>query len=260
MLMNQEKCNVKQILVFAGTSEGHMVIDALAKMPVNVYVSVATEYGRTSFEHGSKAKVISGRMNAEAIRHFMIEKEIDIVIDATHPFAQAATANIKAACEGLPTEYIRCLRDSEELDINLQKTKVISVASVGEAVEYLSETEGNIFISTGSKELSAYTKLKDYRERCYARVLPVWESLEESIRLGFEGRNLIAMQGPFSRELNIAMLRHVKASYFVTKESGKAGGFQEKLQAASETQAVLVVIKRPAEQGLSVEEVIRKLR
>lgn len=258
--MNQEKYHIKQVLVFAGTSEGHRVIDALAKMPVNVYVSVATEYGRASFEHGSRAKVVSGRMNAEAIRHFMIEKEIDIVIDATHPFAQAATANIKKACDGLSAEYIRCLRDSVELDTNQEKTKVISVVSVEEAVEYLSKTEGNIFISTGSKELAAYTKLKDYRERCYARVLPVWESLEESIRLGFEGRNLIAMQGPFSRELNTAMLRYVKADYFVTKESGKAGGFQEKLQAAQDTQAVLVVIKRPVERGMSVEEVIRKLR
>jgi precorrin-6x reductase len=255
-----EESNVKRVLVFAGTTEGHLVIDALTKMRVDIYVSVATEYGRISFEYIPKVKVISGRMDAEAIRRFIIGKEIDIVIDATHPFAQAATANIKKACEGLSTELIRCLRESAEKDIDLQETQVVSVMSVKEAVDYLRKTKGNIFIATGSKELAAYTKLEGYRERCYARVLPIWGALEESMRLGFQGRNLIAMQGPFSKELNIAMLRHVKASYFVTKESGKAGGFREKLQAAQETQTVLVVIERPDEQGMSVEEVIRRVR
>ena len=50
------------------------------------------------------------------------------------------------------------------------------------------------------------------------------------------------MQGPFSKELNLAMLRAVDARYFVTKESGKSGGFLEKVQAAEEAKAVLVVV------------------
>ena len=63
--------------------------------------------------------------------------------------------------------------------------------------------------------------------------------MEESVRLGFKGRNLIAMQGPFSAEMNVALLHQTKAKYFVTKESGKAGGFEEKKKAARETGAVL---------------------
>ena len=44
---------------------------------------------------------------------------------------------------------------------------------------------------------------------------------EESAKLGFQGRHLIAMQGPFSREMNLALLRYTDAAYFVTKESGE---------------------------------------
>ena len=98
---------------------------------------------------------------------------------------------------------------------------VVWVDSVKQAIEYLNNTKGNIFISTGSKELGLYAELDDYQERCYARVLSVWESVKKSMDLGFDGKHLIAMQGPFSKELNVAMLRQTEADYFVTKESGK---------------------------------------
>ena len=80
-------------------------------------------------------------------------------------------------------------------------------------------------------------------------------AMEESVRLGFEGKHLIAMQGPFSEEMNLALLHQTRARYFVTKESGKAGGFEEKLKAAKKAGAVLIVIGRPQERGRSVQEV-----
>ena len=79
-----------------------------------------------------------------------------------------------------------------------------------------------MLISTGSKELHLYTRIKDYKERCFARVLSTQEAVAEAVRLGFEGKHLIAMQGPYSEELNLAMLKHINAAYFVTKESGGA--------------------------------------
>ena len=90
------------------------------------------------------------------------------------------------------------------------------------------------------------------RDRCYARVLSVLPSVMQSIDLGFSGKHLIAMQGPFSREMNLALLHQTEAKYFVTKESGKNGGFAEKLEAAEQAGAVLLVIGRPIEEGLSL--------
>ena len=127
--------------------------------------------------------------------------------------------------------------------------------SVREAAKFLSTTEGKILITTGSKELKEYTKIGNYQERCFARVLSTKAAMEESVRLGFEGKHLIAMQGPFSEEMNLALLHQTRARYFVTKESGKAGGFEEKLKAAKKAEAVLIVIGRPQERGRSVQEV-----
>ena len=96
--------------------------------------------------------------------------------------------------------------------------------------------------------------------RLYARVLSTEETFEICKELGFEGKQLICMQGPFSEEMNLAMLRHVDAKYFVTKESGKAGGFPEKVKAAKEAGTVLVVVGRPEEEGLALEEVFDELK
>ena len=77
---------------------------------------------------------------------------------------------------------------------------------------------------------------------------------------GFTGPHLICMQGPFSKELNLAMLRSIGAAWMVTKEAGRAGGFEEKMTAAKEAGVKVVLIGRPQEQaGLSIEEGMKLL-
>lgn len=250
---------MKQILIFAGTTEGRQLAEYIKNLDVKAYVSVATDYGRECLGELENADVIAGRMDADQIGKFIHEKRIDLVIDATHPFAVAATQQIKQACQDTHTEYLRCLRAASDggdwTDEPEGKSRVIFVESVQKAVDYLKNTTGRILIATGSKELKAFTEIENYQERCYVRVLSVKASVDTSIALGFEGAHLIAMQGPFSRAMNAATIRQTGAAYFVTKESGQAGGFQEKAAAAEATGAVLVVIGRPAESGKSLADI-----
>ena len=257
------------ILIFAGTTEGRLLAEYASAKGIGCYVSVATEYGETLLRDLENATVLTGRMDGQEIRTFIEEKKIRLVIDATHPFARAVTENIRAACaeagKHLPVHCVRCLRQDDEACGGPEcgegpegTSGIIRVDSVQEAVEYLQQTTGNILITTGSKELGLYTAIRDYRERCFARVLSVEPSVRESVKLGFEGAHLIAMQGPFSAEMNLALLRQTKAAYFVTKETGHAGGFGEKLKAAQRAGAVLVVIGRPGETGMGLDE-IKKL-
>lgn len=256
------------ILVFAGTTEGRKLADFLGTCPVQAYVSVATEYGKTCVGEYPNVQVICGRMNREQMEVFMREHQITMVIDATHPYAVEVTRNIREACECVHVPYLRCLREEskagfveeESSEVELEDTKVLHVDSVEQAVQYLEETEGNVLIATGSKELGLYTQIRNYRERCYARVLSVRESVEKAISLGFEGSHLIAMQGPFSEEMNLALLKQTRAEWFVTKESGKIGGFGEKVWAAKQSGATLVVIGRPKEEGMTVEEICRQIQ
>ena len=252
----------RKLLLFAGTTEGRMLAEYLSKKRIACYVSTATEYGKSLLQEEQLSDIIilAGRMNEEEIKTFLTEKKIDCVVDATHPFAKIVTENIVNACKETQTGYIRCLREMETSSEDLAGQEQVRVfESVREAAEFLSTTEGKILITTGSKELIKYTKLTEYKERCFARVLSTEQAVMESVALGFEGKHLIAMQGPFSKEMNVATIHQTGAKYFVTKESGKAGGFGEKVQAAKETGAVLVAVGRPKETGRTFSEVCKWL-
>lgn len=230
-----------------------MLAEYLHDKQVKVYVSVATEYGKVCADMPGDIRILSGRMDVDAMCAYIRENEITLVVDATHPFAQVVTENIRRACLETETEYIRCLRRS--IAASGEKTGVREVSSVREAAEYLNTTQGNILIATGSKELREYTAIGQYQKRCYARVLSTLEAVEESVRLGFQGKHLIAMQGPFSEEMNTALLKQTDARWFVTKESGDTGGYEEKIRAAKKAGVTLVVVRRPLEEGMELEEV-----
>ena len=137
--------------------------------------------------------------------------------------------------------------------------RIVTVENIKAAVDFLKTTEGPVFVTTGSKELSAFLALPDWETRVYARVLSMPEVVKTCADMGFYGSHLIAMQGPFAEDLNVAMMKAVHAKWMVTKESGKAGGFEEKVSAAKKAGVGLVVIGRPVEEGISLEEGIAYL-
>lgn len=246
---------MKKILLFGGTSEGRRLAEWLEASGVPADVCVATEYGERLLPESRFIHVLRGRMDEEQMAACMREGDYREVVDATHPYAAIVSQNVKKACEQTGLPYLRLLRAESGMDED-----VISVSSVEEAAEYLRKTEGNVLLTTGSKELKKYSVVEDYQNRLFARVLPSVESIEACSRLGLTGSHCIAMQGPFSREMNTAMLRSIQAAYLVTKESGKPGGFAEKLQAAREAGAKVICVCRPVqERGYSMEEIGREL-
>lgn len=239
-----------KVIVFAGTTEGCILCETLAKNRVFVYACVATEYGGKSLVNSDFLTVMAKRLSADEMEILFGEVKPEFVIDATHPYAVEVTQNIKKACENTGNQYYRVLRKSEKLN-----SKAVYVESTEAAVDYLQNTTGNILLTTGSKELGKYVCLSDYQNRIYARVLSLPTVMETCASYSFEGKHLIGMQGPFSKELNAAILRQYNCSYIVTKDTGEAGGFSEKIEAASECGATAVVIGRPLEEeGMSVSE------
>lgn len=252
---------MKQVIVFAGTTEGRQLSAWLAAAGVETLCSVATEYGELLVEKQPHLSVHQGRMLPEEMEQLFAEEGKPLVLDVTHPYAVAVSANIKAACEKTGCEYLRLIRPSL-MNKNACKTaeEIVVVESVEAAVNFLKTTEGSIFVTTGSKELAKFTALPDYQNRVYARVLATPEVVTQCTEAGFTGPHLICMQGPFSKELNLAMLRSIGAAWMVTKEAGRAGGFEEKMTAAKEAGVKVVLIGRPREQaGLSIEEGVKLL-
>ncbi len=245
-----------KVLVFAGTTEGYELCRFLGKQKISVCALVATEYGTRSPGELPGVALHAGRMDESQMEAFIQETSPELVLDATHPYAAEVTKNIREACDNKNTEYVRILRAQGK-----HEDQAVYTESIQDAVEYLKGTRGNILLTTGSKELLAFTGLPDYRERVYARVLSLPSVISACKEMGFEGKHLIGMQGPFSRELNEAMLRQFQCDFLVTKDTGMAGGFQEKIDAALNCHAVPVIIGRPIkEQGLTVLECKRFLQ
>lgn len=244
-----------KICVFAGTTEGRKLVEFLSSQPVAVTACVATEYGETLLTPSGNLTVSARRLTEEEMERMLREEAFDLVVDATHPYAAAVTENIAAACAAAGVRYLRLLREGNALPEG-----AVYVPDISQAVAFLNGTEGNILLTTGSKELSLYTEVTDFPRRAYARVLPMEASLASCQAAGLAPAHIIAMQGPFSKELNVAMLRAIHARYLVTKEGGDTGGFAEKAAAAEEAGATLVVVGRPPQrEGLSYPDTVALL-
>ncbi|MBQ5310719.1 MAG: precorrin-6A/cobalt-precorrin-6A reductase, partial [Oscillospiraceae bacterium] len=148
-----------KMLIFGGTTEGRGLAEYYADK-ADVYICVTTEYGASLL--GDK-NILVGRKDEAQIEDLIRELCPDIVADATHPYAVLATENIRKACENTGAGYARIIRKP------LPKADdAVYVSSPEEAAQYLSDKEGRIFISTGTKELPYYKALAD---RSVVRIL-----------------------------------------------------------------------------------------
>ena len=257
-----------RVLIFGGTTEGRLLAKFCEKNRIPAWVSVVSEYGRELLAESRWIRVHTGAMEEEEMTAFLREEQIGLVIDATHPYAQRVTGQIRRACERSGVRLLRCLRGENQEEASKSRADegpdeenndVIRVADAREAAAFLEKTSGPVLVTTGSRELAAFLAVPGIRERLYARVLPSSRVLAECERLGISGKRLIAMQGPFSAAMNRALIEATGAVWLVTKDSGRAGGFEEKLEAARSCGIRTVVLCRPRETGLSPGEIAAEL-
>lgn len=242
------------ILLFGGTSEGRELASFLKAKNISALVCVATEYGKELLDAGGSVRVRTGRLDENAMAALIKEIGPRLVIDATHPYADVVSRSLRAACESTGATYLRIKRESVPGD------GYLTFSNMDGLIAWLNTIEGVIFSSLGAKEAKALTAVTGFESRIWLRILPFAEGLAACIEAGFPAQRIICMQGPFSKELNVAMFRAAGASILITKESGAAGGFLEKLSAARTCGMVVAALARPGgQEGLTVEEVKRRI-
>ena len=232
---------MKEILIFAGTTEGRKLSECLSKADILHTVCVATEYGEIVLTENACAHVHRGRMDVEEMSAFISDGQFSAVVDATHPYAQVVTENIRNAMKGMDIPYIRLKRETDD---SYDYDKIRSFECNEDCAEALLQINGNILLTTGSKELSVYCGYESIKDRLYVRVLPGLESLSLCNENGIMGKHILALQGPFTVDMNEAMLRQYDISCLVTKKSGRAGGYIEKLEAAKRLDIPVYVVER----------------
>lgn len=255
----------KTLMLFAGTTEGRSLCEYLAQSGCITHVYVATEYGRELLPERDSLIVHKGKLDEQQMYDELKHIKPDIVLDATHPYAEQVTHNIREACVQAEVSYIRVLRECvSESDGEHENDSIIYVDTMEEAVNLLNSEiyiNKNILLTTGSKNIPEYMNIDNYRERAYLRLLPTPEMIQKAVDAGFIPAHLIGMQGPFTEEFNEALIRQLNIGVLVTKESGSNGGYEEKIEAVKNTDIKAIVLKRPVEkEGKSLSQVMEYLK
>lgn len=243
---------MKRVLIFGGTADSHPLLEWLLRLDCWATLCVTSDYARALLPTSDKLEIRVGRLDTDQMSTLM-KTGFACIIDATHPYAEEATRNIRSAAHVSGLALFRLLRPTGD------EQGCTVVASVAQAAEYLNRSAGRVLIATGSKELAAYTRVKNFAERCYPRVLPTVEAIEQCVALGFIQSHIIAMQGPFSHALNSALFRQLDIATLVTKDGGVPGGYPEKLAAARECHVETILVSRPEDTGDTLDQLKIKL-
>ena len=238
---------MKKVLVFAGTTEGRELAELLADSNIKCSVCVATDYALELMDD-KRLDVHCGRLTEEEMEVLMRDGSFDVVVDATHPYAQIVSQNVRQAAYKESIPFIRLRRSTESAEEGF-----VSFKTHEECSAWLSFQTGNILLTTGSKDLGSYAKNEAIKNRLFVRVLPGEESIRLCTANGITGRQIIAMQGPFSAQMNECVLREYSIDWMVTKISGHAGGFEEKIEAAKKAGVGICAILPPAENVCQTE-------
>lgn len=230
------------IFMLAGTSDARELAIKIEESGWKVIATVVTETAAKSLrEAGISTNV--GRLTAEQMAQFIKDHHLQAIVDASHPFAEEASKNALAAASIAKIPYIRYERASQSFTHPL----VTVVQDYEEAAALAAKKRGVIMLTTGSKTLGIFTKylLGLENTRVLARMLPRVDNMEKCQALGVAQKDIIAMQGPFSKELNVALIYQYNVTLMITKESGKVGSVDEKLEAAFECGIETIMIARP---------------
>ncbi|BCJ86105.1 precorrin-6A reductase [Effusibacillus dendaii] len=231
------------IFCLAGTSDARELALQLQAAGYPLLTSVVTESAADSLRKAGLTVTV-GRKTADEMVQLLKEQHIAAIVDASHPFAEIASQNAMQAAEQLKIPYFRYERPGTILS---DHPLITYVRDYQEAAEVALEQKGTIFLTTGSKTLDIFARVLNGVDgiRMIARMLPNEENMRKCADLGIPQKNIVAMQGPFSEELNLAFYRHYKVSTLITKESGAEGSVQEKVKAALDEGIRIIVICRP---------------
>jgi precorrin-6x reductase len=244
------------VLIFGGTREGRQLFAAALERGHRVCLTVASDYGRevaalhlpesSDPSNAARPDIRTGRLDAAQMADLIRQDGFGLLIDATHPYAIAASTAIREAATQTETLLVRLLRPTHPVD-----EEAVILPDLTAVLAYFQSRSGTILAAIGSKHLAELSQLPDFTRRVVARILPDPQLISQCLQLGLPGSRIIAMQGPFSEALNVALLRHFDCRYLLTKNSGEVGGFAAKAEAARAAGAQLVVLDRPTvEEGL----------
>jgi precorrin-6A/cobalt-precorrin-6A reductase len=236
------------ILLLSGTSEGRILGTRLRAEGLPFIASVTTPEARQLFAAIDPApEVLVTRFSGDALATLLRERQVGAILDATHPFAQHISVTAMQAAAQAQLPYVRYERPTTSLTGVPQEHEweaTIMAPDLETAAQICLERGSRVFLTTGTKTLPLFHQVMACKW-VMARILPTMTSLSQALQAGLPPAQILALRGPFSEELERALLREYRIDLLVTKDSGAAGGLDTKLQAAAALRVPAVVVSRP---------------
>ena len=230
------------ILVFAGTQDARALINMLLEQGYEVLASVVSEYGKSLLNH-QQLKINDARLTLNDIKKLAQDNDIDTIIDASHPYAEIVSENALTVAKDLNIKYIRYERATALLP---EYEKLMIVESYHQAAKVAGTFGNNIFLTTGSKTLDVFLNEPSLKDKnITVRVLPSVQLITKCQVAGLTAKNIVALQGPFSHELNLESYKKYQSEVIITKNSGIIGGTDTKISAAISLNLPIIMIARP---------------
>lgn len=240
------------ILVLGGTTEAKQVTELLVQENIPVVVSTAYDFAKDFIQEHPLIETISGKLDSSLLEHLIQEKGIEAIVDATHPFALEITENAEQACLKTGVKYIRLERADAKNTFDVPYDKLHHVDSIVDAARLAGSLGRVLFFAIGSSGAQVIADNIDAGCVRYIRILPHETSKDKCLKAGFKESEIITGVGPFSYKDNYELWERLKVDVVVTKESGTAGGFFEKIDAARDLDIHVVVVSRPKVKSLTI--------
>jgi len=232
------------IFVAAGTQDGRELTEYLLTQGYDVTVSVVSDYGKSLLPKHERLTVNAEPLDKGQLKEYLTRHAITAVVDASHPYAAQISANAMDVCRELNLPYIRYERPGEPIAYD----KIYAAENYGQAAELAAQYAdgGTVFLTTGSRSLPIFCRHPALQNnRLIARVLPTSDVMTACEKLGLSPKNIVAVQGPFSVDLNRALFSAYETKVVVTKDTARLGGLDTKIAAAAALSLPVVVIARP---------------
>lgn len=229
--------------IIGGTKDSRDFIENIINQSNNkdFIITVATDYGKKLLEN-YKIDVLVKPMTSKEMTNFIIENKIERIFDMSHPYAKDVSKNAILAAQENKIKYFRFER--KNLNENLLNNNLY-FENISDIINFISNISENILVTLGSNQIENFKELNNLNN-IYFRILPTKIAIEKLENCGILAKNIIAIQGPFSKEFNSAILKNYNIKYLITKESGTTGGELEKLQSAQENNVTTLILKRPS--------------
>ena len=241
-----------RLLILGGTGEALALAGRLAELPrLHAVSSLA---GRTQSPiRPAGATRIGGFGGVDGLGRYLEEQRIDLVIDATHPFAAEISASAAEACNALGVAHLLLVREPWAA---VADDRWIEVAAIEAAAAAIPGSARRVFLTVGRQELEAFARLRE--THFLVRLIdPPSAALPLSICTVITGR------GPFTAEAERALLLKHRIEALVTKNSGGDATYA-KIAAARALGLPVIMVRRPplppGEQVATVDAAVAWVR